>query len=218
MQPVKRALHSEEDRSLDQWGGCKRVRSGQIVTRFWKQGKGFPDGLCVGCERNRSQGWSPAFGLSCWRDAICWDGERRGRNKSEVWLGITFGFGFWGEMLRSQLDMRLQRSGRRLSWRSGSGDAIFFLFSFFFRATPAAYGSPWARGWIGGAAAGLHYSLWGRRIPNPLSKVRDWTCILMDTSQALNTLSHKGNSTGMQFKAKRLSLNISRGSVGGKRD
>ena len=29
---------------------------------------------------------------------------------------------------------------------------------------------------------------------NPLSEARDQTCILMDTSQVLNLLSHKGNS------------------------
>ena len=32
------------------------------------------------------------------------------------------------------------------------------------------------------------------RIPNPLSRGRDGTCILMDTSQDLNLLSHSGNS------------------------
>ena len=32
------------------------------------------------------------------------------------------------------------------------------------------------------------------QIPNPLSEARDGTCILMDTSQVLNWLSHNGNS------------------------
>ena len=40
----------------------------------------------------------------------------------------------------------------------------------------------------------LHYSLWQHRVFNPLSKARDHTHILMDTSQALNLLSHNGNS------------------------
>ena len=29
----------------------------------------------------------------------------------------------------------------------------------------------------------LHHTSWQRWIPNPLSKARDWTCILMNTSQ-----------------------------------
>ena len=75
------------------------------------------------------------------------------------------------------------------------------LFVLLFMATPAAYGSSQARGWIGVAAAGLRHShsnmvmqpscfcnlhhnsqqCW---IPNPLSKARDWTRIFVDTSRA----------------------------------
>ena len=40
----------------------------------------------------------------------------------------------------------------------------------------------------------LHSSSRQCRILNPLSEVRDWTCILMDTSQVLNSLSHNRNS------------------------
>ena len=40
----------------------------------------------------------------------------------------------------------------------------------------------------------LHHSSWLRWILNPLSKVRDQTCILMDTSQVQNPLSNNGNS------------------------
>ena len=40
----------------------------------------------------------------------------------------------------------------------------------------------------------LHHSLWQQWIFNPLSKARDWTCILMDVSRVLNLLSHNRNS------------------------
>ena len=68
--------------------------------------------------------------------------------------------------------------------------SIFFFFFFFF----TAYGSSWARGWIGAAVAtyatatamqdlsyiyDLCHSLWQHQILNPLSKARDWTWILM---------------------------------------
>ena len=43
----------------------------------------------------------------------------------------------------------------------------------------------------------LHHSSWQLRILNPL---RDWTCILMNTSQVHDTLSHSGNSIHWQFK------------------
>ena len=46
-----------------------------------------------------------------------------------------------------------------------------------------AYGGSWARGQIGAIAAGLNHSSRQRQIYNPLSEVRDQTCILMDTSQ-----------------------------------
>ena len=88
----------------------------------------------------------------------------------------------------------------------------FFFCLLFFRAAPAAYGGSQARGPIGSTAAslcqshsnarskqhlqptpqsligditaaGLYHSSWQGWILNPLSKVRDRTCILMDTSQ-----------------------------------
>ena len=40
----------------------------------------------------------------------------------------------------------------------------------------------------------LHHSSQQHQILNPLSKATDQTCILMDTSQVLNLLSHNGNS------------------------
>ena len=39
----------------------------------------------------------------------------------------------------------------------------------------------------------LHHSSWPHQILNPLSKARDGTHFLMDTSWVLNPLSHKGN-------------------------
>ena len=75
---------------------------------------------------------------------------------------------------------------------------IFFAFFFFFRATPTAYGSSQAKGRIGAVAASLHHSttMWDPshicdlhhssqqcRIPDPLSKARDQTGILMDASR-----------------------------------
>jgi len=78
---------------------------------------------------------------------------------------------------------------------------LCFLFVCFchFRAASTAYGDFQARGWFGAVAAGLHHShsnsgseaclwsihhsSWQHRILNPLSEARDWTCILMDTSQ-----------------------------------
>jgi len=83
----------------------------------------------------------------------------------------------------------------------------FLSFFLFFRG---AYGSSWDRGWIGALAeayttttttrdlsriCNLCFSLWQCHIPNALSEARDWTCILMNTSQALNPLSHNGNSS-----------------------
>ena len=70
---------------------------------------------------------------------------------------------------------------------------IFFLFCLF-RATPAAYGGSKARGRIRGAVAfaiatakpdpscvcNLHHGLQQRQVFNPLSKARNWTCVLMD--------------------------------------
>ena len=74
----------------------------------------------------------------------------------------------------------------------------FFLFFFcLLRAVPVTYGSSWARGRIGAAAVGLQHSyarsnphvqstpqFWQHQILNPLSKARDRTNILKETSQA----------------------------------
>ena len=75
---------------------------------------------------------------------------------------------------------------------------LFIYYFFLFRAPPVTCGSSQARGWIRAVAAGLHYSYssmryklhlwpttssWQRRILNLLSKARDWTSILLDTSQ-----------------------------------
>ena len=43
----------------------------------------------------------------------------------------------------------------------------------------------------------LHHSLQQLWILNPVSKARDQTHILMDTSQVLNLLSHSGNSLNL---------------------
>ena len=42
----------------------------------------------------------------------------------------------------------------------------------------------------------IHHSSRQRYLLNPLSKARDRTQILMDAGQALNPLSHNGNSDG----------------------
>ena len=39
----------------------------------------------------------------------------------------------------------------------------------------------------------LYYSSWKHQILNPMSNARNWTHILIDTSQALNLLSHNRN-------------------------
>ena len=71
-----------------------------------------------------------------------------------------------------------------------------FIF-FYFTALPAAYGSSWARGEIRlqlpayttatttpdlSHVYNLQHSSWQRQILNPLSRVRDPTCVLMDAS------------------------------------
>ena len=73
-----------------------------------------------------------------------------------------------------------------------------FVCLFVFKAMPAAYGNFQARGWIGAAAASLHHSLsnagsepclqhtpqlMATWILNPLNRIRDRTCILMDSSR-----------------------------------
>ena len=55
----------------------------------------------------------------------------------------------------------------------------YFLAFIFLRATPAAYGSSQARGWIGAAGASLHHSSQQCRILNSLMEARDQTHILM---------------------------------------
>ena len=79
----------------------------------------------------------------------------------------------------------------------GFKKALFFFFFCFFRATPVVYGGSQARGRIGATAAGLtHRETRGlshvcdlyhrsrqRWIHDPLSKARDRTCILIDTSR-----------------------------------
>ena len=45
-----------------------------------------------------------------------------------------------------------------------------------------------------GCICDLHCSLWQHWILNPQREARDWTCILTDTSQVHNPLSHDGNS------------------------
>ena len=84
-----------------------------------------------------------------------------------------------------------------------------FLVCFLFRAAPAAHGSSWARvkleqqllAYATATAISdlshlcdLCFRLWQRWILNPLSKARDQTCILMDTSRILKWLSHNKNS------------------------
>ena len=84
-------------------------------------------------------------------------------------------------------------------WVCGGGIARFcFFFLCLFRAVPVTYGGSQPRGQIGAVAAGLHHShsntrskpcLWPSnlhhssrqcRILNPLSKIRDQSCVLMD--------------------------------------
>ena len=72
---------------------------------------------------------------------------------------------------------------------------LYFLFFVFclFRAKPMAYGGSQARSQIRAAAAtamrdpgcifDLHHSSWQHQILNPLSKARDQTHVLMDTSR-----------------------------------
>ena len=94
-------------------------------------------------------------------------------------------------------------------WRwSGTTPAFYFFILLLFRATPTVYRGSQARGQIRAAAAGLrhsnsdpsqvcdlHHSSQQRQILNPLSKVRDRTCILKDPSWVHKPLSHEGNST-----------------------
>ena len=70
---------------------------------------------------------------------------------------------------------------------------ICCFFVFLFMAAPVAYGSSQARGWISCSCRPVPKPQ-QRQIFNPLSKARDQTCVLQDTSQILNRLSHNRNS------------------------
>ena len=48
----------------------------------------------------------------------------------------------------------------------------------------------------------LHHRSWQCQIPNPLSEARNQTCILMDTSQVWNSLSHMGTPNQLYFNQK----------------
>ena len=76
---------------------------------------------------------------------------------------------------------------------------FIYLFIFAFRAAPMAYGSSQARVQVGTAAAGLCHSSQQCRILNPLSKARDQTCILMDTSQFHYCWATMGTPTLLSF-------------------
>ena len=60
---------------------------------------------------------------------------------------------------------------------------IYSLLFCFFRAMHVAYGSSQARGQIRTVYASLYHSSQQCRILRPLSKARDQTCILTDTSR-----------------------------------
>ena len=100
---------------------------------------------------------------------------------------------------------------------------IFFCFCLF-RAAPVAYGSPQARGQIRAAAASLCHSrsnarseprLWpapqlmATLDPNPLSKARDQTHVLMDTSQNRYCWTMTGIPLLLNFKKVLLWENLS---------
>ena len=89
---------------------------------------------------------------------------------------------------------------------------LFFFFFFFFRLHPRhmevpRLGVKWGlqllayttATWNPNRICNLHHSSWHRWIFNPLSKARDWTCILTDPSQVRQLLSHKGNSNSPSF-------------------
>ena len=86
-------------------------------------------------------------------------------------------------------------------------DQCWIDFFFFLGIYPQQYGGSHARGPIRATAPSLchtiatpdlshvcnvSHSLQQRWILNPLSKARDWTHIIMDTSQDLNPMSHNG--------------------------
>ena len=92
--------------------------------------------------------------------------------------------------------------------------SLSFFFFFLFRVPPLAYEVPrlgveselQLLAYITAIATqdlscvcDLHHSWWQCWILNPLSEDRGQTCILMDTSQVLNPLSHNGNSCIFYF-------------------
>ena len=89
----------------------------------------------------------------------------------------------------------------------------FLLLLLLFRATGAAYGNSKTRGQIGDIAAGhshsngdmscvckLHHSLQQHWIPDPLSKARDWTCVLIAASWAHYHWATMGSLITQHFK------------------
>ena len=74
---------------------------------------------------------------------------------------------------------------------------IYYYYYYYYycllRTTPMVYEGTQARAWIGAVAAtaapdpshicDLHHNSWQCWILNTMSEARDWTCILMDTSQ-----------------------------------
>ena len=76
---------------------------------------------------------------------------------------------------------------------------ILFIYLFFFRAKPAAYGSSQARVQLKlqlpACATATATRDQQHQILNPLSETRDQTEILMDARWILNPLSHSGNTT-----------------------
>ena len=99
----------------------------------------------------------------------------------------------------------------------GSHFAILHYYYYYhclFRAAPVAYGSSQGRSriWAVGQAyitatampglsriRDLCCSMQQRQILNPSSKARDQTCILVDSSEVLNQLSHNGNSEMLHY-------------------
>ena len=77
----------------------------------------------------------------------------------------------------------LQSLSSRISNSGGLGGGLRMIFFFLFTATPMAYESSLARGQVKAIATGLCHRLWQHQILNPLSRVRDQTHILTDTSQ-----------------------------------
>ena len=96
-----------------------------------------------------------------------------------------------------------------------NSDQHFFFSSFLFRAASVAYGNSRLRveselqlpAYTTATAmpdlshsCNLHHSLWQCQILNILSKARDRTCNLIDTSRVHNLLTHNGNSQTNTFE------------------